>query len=71
MTKKFQREHYQLRVGGISYSVRLMIGRPGYYGEWYCPLCDQTWNAAPLPTEDEARLAVLGIVRTHHLEKHL
>ncbi|WP_254513267.1 hypothetical protein [Anatilimnocola floriformis] len=70
MTKPFQQDQYTIEFGFVSYPVRLMLGRPGYWGEWYCPLCDQFANADPKTTDSEARAEVIGHIANHHKSAH-
>ncbi|WP_254509128.1 hypothetical protein [Anatilimnocola floriformis] len=70
MPKTIQQDHYYVKFGQVSYPVRLMLGSIGYFGEWYCPVCNQVANAEAKNSDPDARAAVLGQVGTHHYGKH-
>ncbi len=71
MAHQVQRDQYGVTFANVIYSVRFMLGRPGYWGEWQCPICDQMGRSEPKAIESVAREAVLLAVGNHHLEKHL
>ncbi|WP_254508200.1 hypothetical protein [Anatilimnocola floriformis] len=66
--KTFQLDQYQIAVGGTSYPVRLMLGRVGYFGEWYCPHCQHARNSEPKPVASDARKDVFDKIAAHHAE---
>ncbi|WP_254512741.1 hypothetical protein [Anatilimnocola floriformis] len=71
MSKPIQQDSYQVALGNVTYAIRLMIGRIGYWGEWYCPLCGKSHNAEPRNDTQGAREAVKRQVELHHFAVHL
>ncbi|WP_254513322.1 hypothetical protein [Anatilimnocola floriformis] len=70
MTNPIQQARYEVQVGQASYPVRLMLGRPGYWGEWQCPLCGKVGRSIPAADEHAARAAVLLVMGSHHIDQH-
>ncbi len=66
MTLEHRKDTYTAEVGDLAYVVRLMVGRPGFWGEWWCPVCEAFRNSIPHSDEHTARVGVLAAIAQHN-----